>query len=363
MDRISARSPYYVVAPIYNGVDIVEVTDATFNIKIWQGDIVTDKPVENTYTINKAQRYSGDTHIFVEISEQIRDYLIQSFPSNDLTGYGSSVVFVEVVVVSEYDGGTIEETNTHISLDAYGSFQDGVNPSFSDLLISNRYISILSEENIRIPVYLGGDEYNFKFYSNASIQDDIDVLPISITDTDNTVFIVDSIDDNTTHVVVSNVTQASDFVIDIESVTECIYSPVKCVFVNKFGVKQDLWFYKVSKENINVTNESYNRSTLETSMDGNTPIVSYNSTKHTNKRYNTNAKKSITLNTGYINEDNNVLIEELLLSEDVWLVINDVIYPVDNATKTTDFLTKRNDQLVKYTMKFDYSYSQIQNIR
>ena len=93
------------------------------------------------------------------------------------------------------------------------------------------------------------------------------------------------------------------------------------------------------------------------------PNLSYSTSSHNTVTYNTQGNKRITLNTGYINQDNNVLIEELLLSETVWIEKDSKIIPVNQVSKNVAFLTKRNDQLIKYTLDFSFSFDEINNIR
>ena len=363
MERISARSPFYVVAPTYNGSTTVEPLEVGFKVKIWEGDIVIDKPTAETYTYTKQPRYEGDTHIFIELSKQIQDYLIHQFQADTTVDYLVRPVFVEINVQTSYSGGVIDETNTYIALDAYGSYKQGLNYSFDDILINNNSISVLDGSTIRIPVITDGDSYEFQFRNNTTVLEDITVTSAAITDTENAVFIVDSIEAGINNVLIKNLTQVTEYVMDVELVTECIYTPIKCVFVNKQGVKQDLWFYKQSKESIKSDTKDYKANILTESMNVNVPILSYDSTAHQRVKYNTNSKKTIECNTGYIDEGLNVVVEEMINSEYVWLVIDDVVYPVDNKTQSQELMTKRNDQLIKYTFKFDYSFDEIQNVR
>ena len=149
----------------------------------------------------------------------------------------------------------------------------------------------------------------------------------------------------------------------LEIATECIYDPIKITFLNRFGVLQDFYSYKVSKETIKSTNDNYNRSVLNEDIIGGIPVLSYNTSEHNKKTYNKQSKKSIELNTGYIAEDNNIIIEEMLNSEYIWLTIDNVIVPANLSTKSVELLTRTNDQLIKYKLNFDYSYNEIQNIR
>ena len=126
---------------------------------------------------------------------------------------------------------------------------------------------------------------------------------------------------------------------------------------------QDFYSYKVSKEQIKSTSDSYNRSILNEDVISGLPILSYNTTEHRKREYNKQATKSIELNTGYLPEDNNILIEEMLESEYIWLTLDNEIKPVNLTSKSVSLLTKTNDQLIKYKINFDFSYNEVQNIR
>ena len=126
---------------------------------------------------------------------------------------------------------------------------------------------------------------------------------------------------------------------------------------------QDFYSYKVSKEQIKSTSDSYNRSILNEDVISGLPILSYNTTEHRKREYNKQATKSIELNTGYLPEDNNILIEEMLESEYIWLTLDNEIKPVNLTSKSVSLLTKTNDQLIKYKLNFDFSYNEVQNIR
>ena len=74
-------------------------------------------------------------------------------------------------------------------------------------------------------------------------------------------------------------------------------------------------------------------------------------------------KTSLQLSTGYVNEDYNAWIEELMLSEKVWITLDGTLYPAKPKTSSQTFKTRLNDSLVAYTVDFDFAFDQIQNIR
>ena len=222
-------------------------------------------------------------------------------------------------------------------------------------------------DDINIPIYLGGSSqfqifgfYNGEFTPRFSAVVD----SIEIINTGNVVeFVVvdDFLQDG--FIRIENLTTGEEVIYDVEVVTECIYEPIKITFLNRHGVLQDFYSYKVSKETIKSTSDKYSRSVLKESVVNNIPIVSYSTTEHNTVNYNKQATKSIELNTGYIPEDNNVIIEEMTESEYIWLTIDNVIIPANLSSKSIPLLTKTNDQLIKYKLNFDYSFNEVQNIR
>ena len=73
------------------------------------------------------------------------------------------------------------------------------------------------------------------------------------------------------------------------------------------------------------------------------------------------------MNTGYLNDDYNQVIEELLLSEQVYYTqITDtaeVVIPIIPVTKSVTYLTQLNDKLINYTIEFENAFDKINNIR
>jgi hypothetical protein len=66
-------------------------------------------------------------------------------------------------------------------------------------------------------------------------------------------------------------------------------------------------------------------------------------------------KDRITMNTGYINDDHNAVMEELLLSEQVWytkITDEELVVPVIPRTKTITYKTSVNDKCRAYSFTY-----------
>ena len=364
LPRIHIRSPYFISAPVYDGANIVSSIATEFKIYIYEGVLDTSKPSTPTYTYEKKPRFLGDNNIYIDISKQVSDYIDNKY-NGDLQ---TDCVFVEVEVNNTYSSGVLTETKKFLALNGYNLHEENVNHTPQEsVLLSNSTISVLYGQDINVPVYFGAisNSITISLYDGADPKD-IRRKVVQPKEIINTNDVVD-------YVTLENITIGDrievtglDFervVFDVEIVTECIYDPIKITFINRFGVLQDFYSYKVSKETIKSTNDDYNRSVLNEDIIGGIPVLSYNTSEHNKKTYNKQSKKSIELNTGYIAEDNNIIIEEMLNSEYIWLTIDNVITPANLSTKSVALLTRTNDQLIKYKLNFDYSYNEIQNIR
>ena len=365
LNRIHARSPYFISAPVYDGANIVSSIATEFKIYIYEGVLDTSKPSTPTYTYEKKPRFLGDNNIYIDISKQVSDYIDNKYSGNLQT----DCVFVEVEVNNTYSGGVLTETKKFLALNGYNLHEENVNHTPTEnVLLSNSTISVLYGQDINVPIYLGSDVSTFVltlFKNDNGSNVIVETITINSEEIINTNEIVKyATFENVTEGYYIEVTENGNSIfIDVDIETECIYDPIKITFINRYGVLQDFYSYKVSKETIKSTNDDYNRSVLNEDIIGGIPVLSYNTSEHNKKTYNKQSKKSIELNTGYIAEDNNIIIEEMLNSEYIWLTIDNVIIPANLSTKSVALLTRTNDQLIKYKLNFDYSYNEIQNIR
>ena len=144
--------------------------------------------------------------------------------------------------------------------------------------------------------------------------------------------------------------------IEVKPISECKFSPYILTFKNRYGVDEDLWFFKKSTKKINVSSEDFMANQFEQRSAG---ILT-----RSNQEYNKNGKESIEINSGFVPEAFNESFKQLLLSEEVKL------YDYDNseeyAVKITDnsltYKTSVNDKLINYTIGVEFSNNVIDNI-
>jgi hypothetical protein len=69
------------------------------------------------------------------------------------------------------------------------------------------------------------------------------------------------------------------------------------------------------------------------------------------------------MNTGFIDEQYNEVIKQLMLSEQVWIDNGTNVLPVSLNSNSLSFKTSVNDKLIDYTLEFEYAFDKINTIR
>ena len=311
----------------------------TLNLKIWVGDIVSPPP-SNTYTLTK-DALNGQA-VF-EISELVRDYIDQTFTGT----YTCASAWVK--------------TNSDAAipaLDGYGYFSEGNNPSLSTkALISNTTIWVPPSEKVRIPVYTSASfepVSSVKYYSGGSLVESDSITPsgqsaaqIAYPSTTQTI--------DEVRVYYSTDTAYVSYAVEYMDCSR--YDTYKVTFVNKFGALQDLYFMGRSTESMSITKDNYKANIVDQTNQ------SYSITEHQYKDFDVQGRQSMNLTTGFVSEDINEPIKQLMLSEKVWMTVGSDVTPVTVNTKSLVVRTSVNDKMISYTLDFDFAHDIIQNVR
>jgi hypothetical protein len=305
-----------------------------------------------TVTIGGVLRYTliknvqQSTTVNFDIAELARDYIEITYQSD----YEPQTVSI-VTVLTNYDGlngtGSVVDLPTTITdrgFEAYGTFEEEVNPEVP-FRTAPTYLIPTTDTNtftIFAPNNTAG------IIPNITSLNGLAVTPYTVSDT--------------------SVTTVDSVVCNIKRI-DCTKYGIgnKITYINKYGVQQDLWFFLKETKNLARTNEGYKSNTITYPSGG----ATYNVQNAPNKVFNTQAKQTHTLSSGYYPEFANQQFEELLLSEYVWFhkptsgvgVGSYIVVPVKVKTSSVAFKTSVNDRLIEYTMEFEEAFDYINNIR
>ena len=340
MPNIALRSPQYKMIAVPDSG--VQSTKCTISIDGTERYII----VRNITT-------SVATGANFDISELVRDYLSITYSSTNAVDTVSITTVLQNYSGQNATGVTVGSASTFndVGFEAYGLYTDGANP---ELPFSGRTLS------------------TWLLAANVS-QSDVDsfevFLPTSVE--------AKVVGMNSSGVAVIHTISSTDTLVNVNDITpnlkvnriNCTKYGIgtQCVFINKFGVQQDLWFFLKNAKNINRRNENYQSNTLEIFDD---VPAEYSFTNAPTKVFNTNAKQSYKLSSGYYPEWAVEYFEQLLLSEYVWLRLprNETpasysTIPVTVKTSSMAIKTSVNDRLIEYTIEFEDAFDYINNIR
>ena len=386
MGIINTRSPYFL------STTHSDLAYATLGIEIYTGERDADYTGNNQYSLRK-NIILNTTKVSFEISELIRDYLDMEFDG----GYSASdqdytCKWVRMTLTA-FDGNGVQlsqSITTSLAIDGYSYFEEGLIDSISkNTLITNRDVFALDDNIYRIPLYTG-TSVNITFLLNGeivntytsygSVESEEQIKHISINDLSEYDSFISRIVKNdgvfennyciskfknslsigkVDKIHIGNTDGTLD-IINVKTIDECKYEPKKITFINKFGVLQDMYFFKKSVEKMTTKRESYKANTLTSSN-------SYQTYNHTKRDFNIQANESISLSSGFLNESYNEVFKQLMLSEKVWITnrtnTQEQVLPINIKTSNITYKTSVNDRLVEYTIEFDNSYNVLNDIR
>lgn len=351
------RSPHYVSTPF----NFDETTKVTITLTVWDGDL-TAVPGTATEILTKIRPSINFAEFNTDLSEIIDESLDEVPPFNissttQIVDSGTNNVKWVTFVAAYTD--TVNEiadiTDTFVAASGYGYYADGANPT-------NNANAVLTDVNYR--KVERASFVLFPFINDGTITSiDIDTEGGEINATETMVGTNQSTDFvQYISVDVSQTTSDEFLTIKIlpatteyvyEIVDECRYTPFTVVFKNNFGVFETITMFKKSTTTINADNDTFVNNTITAGV--------YTTTVHQIQKKNIQATESITLNSGYITEDENELYKQLIISDKVFFYVTAYV-PVNVASKTLSFKTRVNDSLVDYQIEFDYAYNTIQNV-
>ena len=381
MAKINVRSPYFI------NLSTTNLTSATLEIQIYIGAVNTSWQSSPQYTLTST---AVGAKVNFEIAELIKDYIPAAFNgtypnSSTASDDDYTTVYVDYRV-TEYISSVAQTPVDTLGVRAfygYGYFEDGVNPQLlQGYLQSNTTILKSDDDALRIPIdnenttsvaffYNNEQIYSWTPGVNLKIQDQIQYVSTASADVDNYRERVEAsggtFEDNTCiqsflrnetiypvdEVIIDGVEGIT--VLRVENIQECKYTPYKLTFINKFGVYQDIYFFKNSKLAMNTNEEMYKSNILTNGT--------YNTYDAQKKLLTKNGNQRLTLNSGYYPESNNEVFRQLFLSEKVWIEYKSKTLGVTIESKNIDYKTSLTDSLINYTVDLSFAFDTINNIR
>ena len=402
---VGARSPIYITAN-YSSLSS-SITDVEFEVFIWTG-ARNSRPASAQYTLFR-DVFAG-TDVSFDIAPMVREYLSNEYENFDGTTLAyapdGSVVWVQIDYDVNYQNKanppqTVNDTGSSEIFEAsngYHIFIEAANKEVNKGFASVNAVKYIKDSgNEVVPVYLGkwGEGYdiywaykdrvladggtiegggacaNIGLYKVEFLSDGGENVDFLITEAqlqglqaEERVMLLPCGINNLTEWLDSegeslNYTSYYDLNLkDKDGTTldtrrfyptcESKYSPSVMQFVNKNGVWESVTFFKRSDSTISTTTNEYRKSLGSSGSSG----FTYDTTAHKYQRINTNGRKRFTLNTGWVGEDYDTIMEQMLMSERVML---DGL-PVNVTTNSLNLQKSVNDRMINYIIEVEEAF-------
>lgn len=351
MANIFARSPYLI--------RIAESGQNGSKVELFISN-TTSFSGSPQYTLSKLIPASNNEETLYDISSYIQEFISHSAcsTSGDAQAVTPTSQYANVRV-KRYKllGSTYTLLNTvdYKAFNGYGYYEDNVNYNLGDYGLSSQpnhyYLPTQYAGKIRINVganftvvyenLIDGTQTTLVLGATANVFDIPRVRTANVND-GNIVTIKNA----------SSVPQASYVFFPIE---ECKYTPVIIDFVNKFGAWQREFFFKASNDTFSVENTEYNLMQTFTTVSS---VTTYNALEGQRKVFNANGKKSIKVNTGWVDETWSEVLKQIMLSERI-LIDNK---PAKINSKSTELFKHINTKQINYSLDFEFTYDAINSV-
>lgn len=366
-----ARSPYNIEIDL---TGVSGVTGSKVELFLWN---TGSQPASPQYTLSKLIPASNNLKMYYNISPYVREYftftnwqnVYNSYDVDINTNYKVNVLFKTYKKLTNGTYSILTTSGLLDFMDGFNFYMEGFNTFNSTVFLSegtyfyNNDSSLLTTSIIN----MAGS-----FDAELEIADAIRYTNLSSGATHTVTATSDGIktfsrvylpylaDGNKVEYLGGGT--AVRWTANFKPQCEPKYSPVAVDFINRYGSWSRIFFQKAKTRNIEVNADTYKV---------NPSVLPYVPTSEGQIReFNKNAKETIKLNTGFVNDLYGEYIQELLLSEKVMLydpeqkdgLFAAAYTPVIPKDKTLLKQKGINKGTINYTLSFDFAYDVISNV-
>ena len=350
MSTILSKSPYHI------NVSETDLIYAEVDIYMYTGTQTTSRFASPNYTL-KSTAINGA--LSFDIGSLVNDAI--QYPSG--TNYRTDGAWLDYVIRKYTDDGTgpVLATDAFVQLyavDGYSYFSEGANYDANKALcFSSEYVQVPNGEHLRFPICKRVGLV-YKEFHNGNVDDANPDVEITLTSNllSGQQVSYNSTNNNAIDRVTVSKADGSVDTVNIIRLGECKYEPIKVKFVNRYGAMEDMWFFKTSKLKTKITSKDYQNNQVLSNG-------TYNTFEHQFRKFNTQSRETLKLNSGFVLEEMNESFVQLLMSEKVWIEYNGTTQPVNIKTSDIEHKTSLNDKMIQYSMDIEFASNKINTIR
>jgi hypothetical protein len=333
-------------------------------VYIWHGDRTSNKPSTANYTLEKSPNAAISNRVVFNISGLIQSELTEITPKSmtqtiEDIGTGACWVYVEVLGVGSsttttngnefyvtrgYNPASREEMNGSAGFVSGGRV--AMRPNHTDAYLEHPfYVPVIRQgaPSVTITDELGNDyteTLTASTTNSATRVQYVDIMAIFI----------DELGGNGSTLRYRTTTDAADDV-TLNMVCESKFYVVPVMYLNRFGVFETLFMSKKKTRNVSYNRVNYKRTAFTDSYDIDLSRKMFVTASESETKY--------TLNSDYLDEAENAMYEDLLLSTYICINVDGKWRQV--AVDNTQFKEKTslNDRLIQHTLTFTQGFSDV----
>jgi hypothetical protein len=353
---ILTKSPHYITIPWENPNGGTTPTKYILEVYVWNG-LKSAVPSTANYLLENINPVGLTGSLDVNISPYINDVLTIATTKGSTTSVinGACAVWVKTQVVYYQDGAaqSPQLIVTDLAVQGYGYGIEGKNPTIpaNNVLAFGNFANVSRASQFSLPIQISetlstGISVISKPFNNINFTT-TEVATTSSIELIKKIYVKlsDVGADTTVEIKKDNV-----LIHTLNVVHEIRYTPFDVYFVNKFGTLYPITFFKEVINTLKTTSEKYESSNGQP-IDGVHQFVEYNK----------KGRKSFTAKTGFILEENNENIEQLMLADTAWILEGEVFNPITVSKSSLEEQTRQKDRLLNYEFEFEYAYNHINN--
>ena len=355
MNVISARSPFEII------INETGQTGSKVELFIWNKG--TTEPSTATYVMSENIASATQTETNYNISPYILEYINQisvNYSASFVIEQNTDWCFARVKRYKNVSGTfTLLNNILYVGVNGYTEVNQGLNYDIAQgqdfFLLGNssnntykiQYSSLIPYYNFLCVSSLYND-YRITYYSAAGAVLSTSTF-LSGTTANYFNYRLPLAYGTSAYCQIEDDISGTLYTIYTEKLEECKYTPVVCSYVNKLGGWQQLTMFKAQTNKVDIQGSKYNL------MPSN---INYNVYQGQNKSFNINGKQTITCNTGWVYENYNNFITELMLSDTILIDNKPAIIKTQSLQYKTDLLDKN----INFTLEFEYSNNLLNNV-
>jgi hypothetical protein len=353
---ILTKSPHYITVSWNNPNGGATPEKYILEVYVWNS-LKSAVPTTANYELENTNPLGLSGVLDVNISPYINDILKVNATKGSTTSVinGACAVWVKTQVIY-YQGGVAQAPQlvvTDLAVQGYGYGIEGKNPTIpaNNVLAFGNFANVSRASQFSLPIKISEtvstaisvvskpfNNINFTT-TEAAVTSSIELIKkIYVKLSDVGV-------DTTVEIKKDNV-----LIHTLNVLHEIRYTPFDVYFVNKFGALYPITFFKEVVNNLKTTADKFESSNGQP-IDGVHQFVEYNK----------KGRKDFTAKTGFILEENNENIEQLMLADTAWILEGEVFNPITVSKSSLEEQTRQKDRLLNYEFEFEYAYNHINN--